>query len=188
MVGLVRRRLDGFFLTPWPASPAPTAFWAFKVGQKLTAPGIGSTRSTQRSKVLVYYTTFDPVDVRHRASAGTGAGASVAEANTDLHLTVQKFDDAGTGTPAVGARLGERSLAARADEAGHATIDRIGNKAAPGTGHEPGAIRSTTLWIDVVSSSSRWRTRRGGCGRGQPVRSLRARGRTVTSPAASDRP
>ena len=145
---------NGFFLNSVAGiTPPPTAFWAFKIGQTLAPQGLGSTPVNSLSRVLVYYTTFDPVTFATEPTLGISAQAQASPGDT-VTVTVKKFDDAGTGTPAVGARLVVNgSPSVRVDESGHATIHVTGRGDVRVRARKAGMIRSKTLWIDVVSSS-----------------------------------
>ena len=72
---------NGFYLSSIAGiTPPSSAFWAVKVNQKLSATGIGSTRVGRHSKVLVYYTTFDPNTFATQPTLGLSAGNRRPEA------------------------------------------------------------------------------------------------------------
>jgi hypothetical protein len=145
---------NGFFVNSIAGiAPPPTAFWAFKIGQKLAFQGLGSTPVNALSRVLVYYTTFDPVTFATEPTLGISGPAQASPGDT-VTITVKKFDDAGVGSPAAGARLVVNGTpAVRVDESGHATIHIDGNGDVRVRARKAGEIRSKTLWIDVVPSS-----------------------------------
>jgi hypothetical protein len=127
-------------------TPPSSAFWALKVNQTLTATGIGSTPVGKRSKVLVYYTTFDPVTFATQPTLGLAASSGRPEANTSVTFTVRSFDDAGTPTAAAGAWVWVNGVAAQADTAGKVTV-RLAQGRYRVRATDPGAIRSRTLWV-----------------------------------------
>jgi hypothetical protein len=138
---------NGFFVASIAGiTPPSTAFWALKVNQKLTETGIGSTPVGRRSKVLVYYTTFNPVTFATQPTLGLTASSQRPEANTSVTFTVRSFDDAGTPTAAAGAWVWVNGVATQANAAGTVTV-----RLAQGRYHvratDPGTIRSRTLWV-----------------------------------------
>jgi hypothetical protein len=138
---------DGFFVKSIAGiSPPPTAFWALKVNQTLSATGIGSTPVSKGSKVLIYYTTFDPVTFATQPTLGLNASSRRPEANTNVTFTVRAFDDAGTPSPAAGAWVWVNGVASQADAGGKVTV-RLAQGRYQVRATSPGDIRSRTLWV-----------------------------------------
>jgi hypothetical protein len=137
---------NGFYLRSIAAiAPPPTAYWALKVNQKLTATGIGSTPVTRGSHVLVYYTTFDPNTFATQPTLGLRASDRTPEAGGTVTFTVTSYDDAGTATPAAGAWVWVNGVATHTDGSGSATV-RLAQGRYRVRATMPGAIRSRTLW------------------------------------------
>jgi Domain of unknown function (DUF4430) len=138
---------NGFFVTSIAGiTPPPTAFWALKVNQRLASVGFGATPVTTSSRVLVYYTTFDPVTFATQPTLGLGSNVSHVAAGGSVTFTVTSFDDAGTGTPAAGAWVWVNGVGSHADAQGHVTVRlAAGLYQVRSTTH--GAIRSRTLWV-----------------------------------------
>jgi hypothetical protein len=138
---------NGFFVSSIAGiSPPSTAFWALKVHQTLTATGIGSTPIGKRSKVLIYYTTFNPVTFATQPTLGLTASSRRPEANTSVTFTVRSFDDAGTPTAAAGAWVWVNGVGEHADSSGRVTV-RLAQGGYQVRATSPGAIRSRTLWV-----------------------------------------
>jgi type 1 fimbria pilin len=138
---------NGFFVASIAGiTPPSTAFWALKVNQKLTETGIGSTPVGRRSKVLVYYTTFDPVTFATQPTLALTASSQRPEANTSVTFTVRSFDDAGTPTAAAGAWVWVNGVATQANATGTVTV-RLAQGRYRVRATDPGTIRSRTLWV-----------------------------------------
>ena len=89
---------NGFFVSSIDhVTPPVTAFWAFKLNQQLAGSGLGSTRVTRDSHVLVYYTTFDPKTGATEPTLGITASTRRPPLNGRVTFTVSSYDDAGTG-------------------------------------------------------------------------------------------
>ena len=137
----------GFFvLSIAHVTPPSTAYWAFKLNQKLTSSGLGSTRVTRDSHVLVYYTTFDPATGATQPTLGITASTKRPPANGMVTFRVSSYDDAGTATPAAGAFVRVNGVPHTVNANGAVRL-----RFAPGTStvraFEPGAIRSQKLWV-----------------------------------------
>ena len=142
---------NGFYLTSVNRiTPPVTAFWAVKVGQTLTDVGLGAAPVTARSRVLVYYTTFDPVTFATKPTLGIAASRRI-EAGSELLVRVNRYDDAGTGTPAAGAWVWVNGVGVRANAAGVARVrlQHTGLHRVQAT--LEGAIRSKRLWVQATS-------------------------------------
>jgi hypothetical protein len=139
---------NGFFLlsidhvTP----PPSTAFWGFKLNQKLAGHGLGSTRVTRHSHVLVYYTTFDPLTGATQPTLGITASTRKPAANGRVTFTVSSYDDAGTATPAAGAKVRVNGVAHDVTANGTVTL-RFARGTSSVRAVETGAIRSQKLWV-----------------------------------------
>ena len=78
-------------------TPADNAFWAFKIGQTACQHGLGSTaRHRARSRMLVYYTTFDPMTGATEPTLGISASTLTPAPGSNVTFTVKAYDDAGT--------------------------------------------------------------------------------------------
>jgi hypothetical protein len=137
----------GFFVTSIAGITPPTsAFWALKVGQTSSLEGIGSTRVGRDTKVLMYYTTYDPVSGATQPTLGLAASTRTPEPNTSVTFTVKSYDDTGTGTADAAAWVWMNGVASHANAGGKVTV-----RLARGRYHvratSPGAIRSRTLWV-----------------------------------------
>jgi hypothetical protein len=137
----------GFFVSSIDhVKPPVTAFWAFKLNQKLAGSGLGSTRVTRDSHVLVYYTTFDPVTGASEPTLDITASTLRPAANGNVTFTVRAYDDAGTGTPAADAAVRVNGVGHDVNANGKVTL-----RFAAGTTQvraiEAGAIRSQKLWV-----------------------------------------
>lgn len=137
----------GFFvLSIAHVTPPSSAYWAFKLNQKLTSSGLGSTRVTRDSHVLVYYTTFDPATGATQPTLGITASTKRPPANGTVTFRVNSYDDAGTATPAAGAFVRVNGVPHTVNANGAVRL-----RFSPGTStvraFEPGAIRSQKLWV-----------------------------------------
>jgi hypothetical protein len=138
---------NGFFVTSINGvTPPPTAFWALKVNQRLSEVGFGATPVTSSSRVLVYYTTFDPETFATQPTLGLSSSASHVTGGAAVTFTVKSFDDAGTATPAAGAWVWVNGVGSHADAQGHVTV-RLATGRYQVRSTTPGAIRSRTLWV-----------------------------------------
>ena len=138
---------NGFYVTSIDAiTPPPTAFWALKINQTLAAVGFGAAPVTSSSRVLVYYTTFDPETFATQPTLGLNASASHITAGGRITFTVQSYDDAGTPAPAAGAWVWVNGVASQADATGRVTV-RLAAGIYQVRAATHGAIRSRTLWV-----------------------------------------
>ena len=138
---------NGFYVTSIAGiTPPPTAFWALKVNQTLSAVGFGAAPVTSSSRVLVYYTTYDPVTFATQPTLGLGRSAGHVEPGGSVTFTVRSFDDAGTPSVAAGAWVWVNGVASHADSAGHVTV-RLSAGSYKVRATMPGAIRSPTLRV-----------------------------------------
>ena len=96
---LLRRRLERLLrVVDRPRDTPPvTAFWAFKLNQKLASSGLGSTRVTRDSHVLVYYTTFDPETGATQPTLGITASTRRPAGERQGHLHGQLLRRCGDG-------------------------------------------------------------------------------------------
>ena len=137
----------GFFVSSIDhVKPPVTAFWAFKLNQKLAGGGLGSTRVTHDSHVLVYYTTFDPETGATQPTLGITASTRRPAANGRVAFTVSSYDDAGTATPAADARVRVNGVPHHVNAGGTLTL-RFARGTFSVRAVEPGAIRSQKLWV-----------------------------------------
>ena len=137
----------GFFVSSIDhVTPPVTAFWAFKLNQKLAGSGLGSTRVARDSHVLVYYTTFDPETGATQPTLGITASTRRPAANGRVTFTVSSYDDAGTATPAAGARVRVNGVPHHVTAGGTLTM-RFARGTSWVRAVEPGAIRSQKLWV-----------------------------------------
>ena len=146
---LLRRRLEAASsCRRSPTSRRPvTAFWAFKLNQKLTSSGLGSTRVTRDSHVLVYYTTFDPATGATQPTLGiTASTKRPPAANGRVTFRVSSYDDAGTATPAAGAFIRVNGVPHTVNANGAVRL-RFARGTSTVRAFEPGAIRSQKLWV-----------------------------------------
>jgi hypothetical protein len=138
---------NGFYVTSIAGiAPPPTAFWALKINQTLAAVGFGSAPVTSTSKVLVYYTTYDPDTFATQPTLGLGTSAAHVEPGGSVTFTVRSFDDAGTPTDAAGAWVWVNGVASRANATGHVTV-RLATGSYRVRATMPGAIRSRTVLV-----------------------------------------
>jgi hypothetical protein len=138
---------NGFYVTSIAGiTPPPTAFWALKVNQTLAAVGFGAAPVTSSSRVLVYYTTYDPVTFATQPTLGLGRSAGHVEPGGSVTFTVRSFDDAGAPSVAAGAWVWVNGVASHADSAGHVTV-RLSAGSYRVRATMPGAIRSPTLRV-----------------------------------------
>ena len=139
---------NGFYLTAVNGvTPPVTAFWAVKVDMRLTDVGLGAATVTPSSRVLVYYTTFDPTTFATKPTLGIAASPATIETGGSVAIRVSQFDDTGAATPAVNAWVWVRGVGVRTNANGLASV-RLGE---PGTyrvrATKDGTIRSKTLWV-----------------------------------------
>jgi hypothetical protein len=139
---------NGFFVSSIAhVTPPSTAFWAFKLNQKLAGQGLGSTRVTRDSHVLVYYTTFDPATGATEPTLGITASKRRPPVNGRVTFTVTSYDDAGTATPAAGAKVRVNGVAHAVNAGGTVTL-RFARGTSSVRAVDPGAaIRSQKLWV-----------------------------------------
>jgi hypothetical protein len=138
---------NGFYLSSIAGiAPPSSAFWAVKVNQKLSATGIGSTPVGRQSKVLIYYTTFDPNTFATQPTLGLSTSSRQPEVGAPVTFTVKAYDDAGVASLAAGAWVWINGAATQADANGTVTV-----RLAKGSYHvhatSPGDIRSRRLWV-----------------------------------------
>jgi hypothetical protein len=126
--------------------PATSAFWAFKLNQKLAGSGLGSIRVRRDSHVLVYYSTFDPVTGATQPTLGITASTRRPPVNGRVTFRVSSYDDAGTATPAAGARVRVNGVPHAVNANGTVTL-RFARGTSSVRAVEPGAIRSQRLWV-----------------------------------------
>jgi hypothetical protein len=137
----------GFFLSSIAGIPGTSsAFWAVKVDQTLTQVGIGSAVVTPSSKVLVYYTTFDPVTFATKPTLGLTTSDRTVGKGGSVTFTVKSYDDAGTPTAAANAWVWVNGVASQADAGGQVTV-RLSEGRYEVRATKPGTIRSKTLWV-----------------------------------------
>jgi hypothetical protein len=139
---------SGFFVSSIDhvTPPFSSAFWAFKLNQKLASSGLGSTRVTRDSHVLVYYTTFDPETGATEPTLGITASTRTPPVNGRVTFTVSSYDDAGTATPAAGAQVRVNGVPHTVNAGGTVTL-RFARGTSSVRAVEPGAIRSQKLWV-----------------------------------------
>jgi hypothetical protein len=138
---------NGFFVTSIAGiTPPPTAFWALKVGQTLASVGFGAAQVTSSSRVLVYYTTFDPDTFATQPTLGLTASKGRIEPGSSVTFTVRSFDDSGTPSVAAGAWVWVNGVASHVDITGHVTV-RLSTGSYRVRATMPGAIRSRTLRV-----------------------------------------
>jgi hypothetical protein len=139
---------NGFFVSSIAhvTPPFSTAFWAFKLNQKLAGSGLGSTRVTRDSHVLVYYTAFDPATGATQPTLGITASTKRPPANGTVTFTVNSYDDAGTATPAAGALVRVNGVPHAVNAGGTVTL-RFARGTFTVRAVEAGAIRSQKLWV-----------------------------------------
>jgi hypothetical protein len=138
---------NGFFVSSIDhVTPPVTAFWAFKLNQKLAGSGLGSTRVTRNSHVLVYYTTFDPGTGATEPTLGITASTRRPPVNGRVTFTVSSYDDAGTATPAADARVRVNGVPHDVNASGTVTL-RLARGTSSVRAVEPGSIRSQKLWV-----------------------------------------
>jgi hypothetical protein len=139
---------NGFFVSSIAhvTPPFSTAYWAFKLNQKLSSSGLGSTRVTRDSHVLVYYTTFDPATGATEPTLGIKASTRKPPVNGTVTFRVRSYDDAGTATPAAGALVRVNGVPHTVNANGAVTL-RFARGASSVRAVEPGAIRSQKLWV-----------------------------------------
>jgi hypothetical protein len=138
---------NGFFVSSIDhVTPPVTAFWAFKLDQKLAGQGLGATRVTRDSHVLVYYTTFDPETGATQPTLGITASTRRPPVNGRVTFRVSSYDDAGTATPAAGAQVRVDGVPHAVNANGAVTL-RFARGTSSVRAVEPGAIRSQKLWV-----------------------------------------
>jgi hypothetical protein len=138
---------SGFFVSSIAhVRPPSTAFWAFKLNHRLAHHGLGSVRVTRDSHVLVYYTTFDPDTGATEPTLGITASRRRPPANGRVTFRVSSYDDAGTATPASGARVRVNGVPHAVGANGTVTL-RFPRGTSSVRAVEPGAIRSQKLWV-----------------------------------------
>jgi hypothetical protein len=137
----------GFFLDSVTGiAGTPSAFWAVKVDQKLTSVGIGAAVVTPSSKVLIYYTTFDPVTFATKPTLGIAASDTTVKAGSSVTFSVNSFDDTGTATATGGAWVWVNGVASQADGNGQVTV-RLSEGRYSVRATAPGTIRSKSMWV-----------------------------------------
>jgi hypothetical protein len=127
-------------------TPPSTAFWGFKIGHRAASAGLGSTKVTADSHVLVYYTTFDPVTGASEPTLDITASTLRPAANGNVTFTVRAYDDAGTGTPAADAAVRVNGISHDLNANGKVTL-RFAAGRTQVRAVEAGAIRSQKLWV-----------------------------------------
>jgi hypothetical protein len=127
-------------------TPPPTAFWALKIGQKLSALGFGATEVTSSSQILVYYTKFDPETFATQPTLGLAASSRRVEPGSSVTFTVRSFDDGGTPSVAAGAWVWVNGVASHVDTTGHVTV-RLSTGLYRVRATMAGAIRSRTIGV-----------------------------------------
>jgi hypothetical protein len=127
-------------------TPPPTAFWALKIGQKLSAVGFGATEVTRSTQVLVYFTKFDPDTFATQPTLGLTASSRRVEPGHSVTFTVRSFDDSGTPSVAAAAWVWVNGVASHVDITGHVTV-RLSTGTYRVRATRPGAIRSRTLGV-----------------------------------------
>ena len=139
---------NGFFVSSIDhVTPPVTAFWAFKLNQKLAGSGLGSTRVTRKGHVLVYYTTFDPETGATQPTLGITASTRKPPVNGRVTFRVRSYDDAGTATPAADAQVRVNGVPHDVSASGTVTL-RFARGTSSVRAVEPGiAIRSQKLWV-----------------------------------------
>ena len=128
-------------------TPPSTAYWAFKLNQKLASSGLGSTRVTRDSHVLVYYTTFDPetgatqptlgITASTKRSRRRTAGSPSGSAPTTMR---------GRPRPPPAPSCGSTAFPTHVNANGAVTL-RFARGTSSVRAVEPGAIRSQKLWV-----------------------------------------
>lgn len=137
----------GFFLNSVVGiSGNSSAYWAVKVDQRLTQVGIGSAVVTPSSKVLIYYTTFDPVTFATKPTLGITTSDTKVGKGGSVTFTVKAYDDAGAATTAANAWVWVNGVASRADGNGQVTV-RLSEGRYAVRATKSGTIRSKTLWV-----------------------------------------
>jgi hypothetical protein len=138
---------NGFYLTSVAGiTPPNTAYWALKVNQTATSTGLGGTVVGRNDKVLVYYTTFDPVTGATQPTLALSASSQHPEPGSRVTFTVKAYDDAGTASAAAGAWVWINGAATQADANGTVTV-RVARGAYHVHATSPGDIRSRWLWV-----------------------------------------
>jgi hypothetical protein len=112
----------------------------------LASVGFGSAQVTSSSRVLVYYTTFDPETFATQPTLGLTASSGRVEPGSAVTFTVRSFDDSGTPSVAAGAWVWVNGIASHVDIAGHVTV-RLSTGSYRVRATMPGAIRSRTLRV-----------------------------------------
>jgi hypothetical protein len=119
----------GFFVSSINhVTPPSNAFWAFKLGNAFASNGLGSTGVTSGSRILVYYTTIDPITGATEPTLGITASTLTPAPGSNVTFTVKAYDEAGTPTPAAGARVHVGATVYDANANGKVTV-----KASSGT-------------------------------------------------------
>lgn len=137
----------GFFLSAVAGiTPPNTAFWAFKVNQKLSAFGIGATAVDKHDNILVYYTTFDPDTGATQPTLGLHVSDRTPNAGSQVTISVRAYDDAGTATPAANSWVWVNGVGTQTDGNGRATV-RLSEGRYRVRATSPGDIRSRSLWV-----------------------------------------
>jgi hypothetical protein len=129
-------------------TPPPTAYWAFKMGQTLSGDGVGLAQVTASSRVLIYYTTFDPDTGATQPTLGLSASPSHVEPGGSVTFTVRSFNDKGIGSVAAGAWVWVNGVGSHVDGSGHLTV-RLSTGRYQVRATMPGAIRSRTLRVSA---------------------------------------
>ncbi|MDX6534228.1 MAG: hypothetical protein QOF68_1972 [Gaiellales bacterium] len=139
----------GFFLDSITGiAGTSSAFWAVKVDQKLTSVGIGAAVVTPSSKVLIYYTTFDPVTFATKPTLGITASDRKVKGGGSVTFSVKAYDDAGTATTAGGAWVWVNGVASKADSNGDVTV-RLSKGRYSVRATATGTIRSKSMWVQA---------------------------------------
>jgi uncharacterized protein DUF4430 len=137
----------GFFLDSVAGlAGSSSAYWAVKVDHKLTTVGIGAAVVTRSSKVLIYYTTFDPVTFETKPTLGLNASSRKVKAGSSVTFSVKEYDDLGTATAAGGAWVWVNGVASKANISGEVTV-RLSEGRFNVRATATGTIRSKSLWV-----------------------------------------
>ena len=113
--------------------------------------GFGATPVGPASRVLVYYTTYDPKTFATQPTLAIGAADATPAVGVSVTITVRQYDDAGVASIPGQAWVWTNGVGTPADGSGQVTVRfrRPGSYRLRAT--EPGAIRSRSLWVRVAS-------------------------------------
>jgi hypothetical protein len=153
-VGLQWFDCCGFFVNSIDGIPGnPTHYWAFKVGHTLSEIGAGAVNATPGLSVLFYYTTFNSETGATEPTLGLDGRRTVSRGGS-VTFTVTSWNDAGRESAADGAMVSIGGIAVLSNSTGHLTVRFSKAGTYPVRATLAGAIRSRTIWVHVLRSSS----------------------------------